>query len=413
MKGEGKINMGNQTNSWLNPSILLASLGIAHFGNFIYLVASNIIVYQMTGSATAVAIFWIIGPITQIITKFWTGSYIDYRSKRKIMMITYILRGFFIFLIPFASHVVYIYIILVFLSIASSFFGPALMTYTTMVVPIKKRKRFNAIRSFTSSSAFIIGPSIGGTLIYLTNVDVTLWVNSLFFVAAALLLFTIPDEEKIDKKSIPPLTVKQVKKDFTVVFNFMRSHSYVALIYLGFTIVMVATFAMDAQEVVFVQQVIGLSEVDYSLLISVTGIGSALGGLILSFLSSHFSLRMMIVVGIVMSSVGYVIYSISWSFLSVAIGFTVLGFFLVFLNAGIITFYQNNVSVDLMGRVTSVFQLVQSAAQALLLLLVGIIADIVSLRVVIVCLAVFMFMLSLIYSVIVLRQKYKPYYKEV
>lgn len=71
---------------WKHPIILLFSIGIANIGDFIYLVAINIIVYQLTGSAAAVAGLWIIGPLTNIVTKFWTGSFIDYRSKRRVMI---------------------------------------------------------------------------------------------------------------------------------------------------------------------------------------------------------------------------------------------------------------------------------------------------------------------------------------
>ena len=109
---------------WKDPSLLLLSLGIAGIGDFIYLVAINIIVYQMTGSAAAVAGLWIVGPIVNILTKFWTGSFIDYRSKKSVIIFTYLLRAGFIALIPMAPNIFVIYIILVFLSIAKSFFGP-------------------------------------------------------------------------------------------------------------------------------------------------------------------------------------------------------------------------------------------------------------------------------------------------
>jgi len=79
----------NNLKEWKHPIILLCSIGIASIGNFIYLIAINIIIYQFTGSAAAVAGLWIIGPLTNIVTKFWTGSFIDYRSKRSVMMITY------------------------------------------------------------------------------------------------------------------------------------------------------------------------------------------------------------------------------------------------------------------------------------------------------------------------------------
>ncbi|AIY06637.1 hypothetical protein Plano_2672 [Planococcus sp. PAMC 21323] len=404
--------MNKKLKDWKDPAILLTSLGIAGIGDFIYLVAINIIVYQMTGSAAAVAGLWIIGPIVNILTKFWTGSFIDYRSKKKVIIATYLLRAGFIALIPYAPNIVGIYVILVFLSIAKSFFGPSSTTYTTMLVPKLKRKRFNSIRSVTSSGAFIVGPAIGGTLILLSSIQATLWINAIFFVIAALLLLGLPEQEEIDRETIPKMTVAQVWSDFTVVKQFLSENKYIAIIYLSFILVMIFSFAMDAQEVVFTQRVIGLSEVDYSLLISITGIGSVSGGVLLTIFSSKFSLRFMIVLGVVMTAVGYVLYAFSWSFLTITVGFLILGFFNVFMNTGMATFYQNNIPVALMGRVTSIFQLVQSVVQVLFILGIGILADVISLRVTIVGLASIMLLASIVFSYFVLKPQQAAFYRE-
>ncbi|WP_077297548.1 MFS transporter [Virgibacillus pantothenticus] len=399
-------------NSWKDPILLLFSIGISSIGDFIYLVAINIIVYQLTGSAAAVAGLWIIAPLVNIITKFWTGSFIDYRSKRKVMIVTYIIRAVFICFIPLAPNMIVIYAILVVLSIANAFFHPSSTTYVTILVPKEKRKRFNSFRSFASSGAFIIGPAIGGSLILLTSVEITLWINAVFFLIAVSLLFILPEKENINKDAIPALTISQVIQDFTVVQKFIANNKYVSFIYLGFIMIMLFTFTMDTQEVVFTQQVIGLSEFEYSMLISITGIGSVAGAILLSIFANKISLRYMIVFGLIMMTVGYVIYAFSWSFASIVVGFIILGFFMVFLNAGIMTFYQNNIPVEVMGRVTSIYQLIQSANQVLFILIIGVTADIISLRLTIATLAMIMLFSSFIYSIAVLKQDKKSYYQE-
>jgi|SRR5690625_289976 len=397
---------------WKHPLLLLSSIGISSIGDFIYLVAINIMVFQLTGSAAAVAGIWIIGPLTNIVTKFWTGSFIDYRSKRKVMIATYIIRAMFISFIPFAPSMLVIYGILVVLSIAKAFYNPSSMTYIAIIVPKEKRKRFNAVRSFVSSGAFIIGPAIGGALILLTSVETTLLINATFFIIAAMCLLFIPEQESIDKDKIPALTLAQVVRDFTVVQKFMSNNTYVSFIYLAFIMITVFSFAMDAQEVVFTQQVIGLSEMEYSLLISITGIGSVVGALLLSLFLKYFSLRYMIVIGLTMMTIGYVIYAFSWSFASIVVGFIILGFFNVFLNAGIMTFYQNNVPVEIMGRVTSIYQLIQSAIQVVFILVIGFLADVVSLRLTLVTLALVMLLSSLFFAFAVLKPNKRLFYRE-
>lgn len=404
--------MRNTFKAWKYPSVLLLSMAISNIGNFIYLVAINIVVYQLTGSAAAVAGLWIIGPLTNVITKFWTGSFIDYRSKRRVMMTTYIIRALFTAMIPFAPNMVVIYGILIILSVANSFFNPSSMTYVTLVVPKAKRKRFNSIRSFASSGAFITGPAIGGAFILLTSIESTLWINSMFFVISAMLLLILPEKETIDKETIPTLSISQVIRDFTIVWEFMIQNKYVTIVYLGFIMVMTFSFAMDAQEVVFIQQVIGLTEFDYSLLISITGIGSVVGAILLSIFSNKLSIRYMISIGMCMVTIGYIIYAFSWSFSSIVVGFIILGFFNAFFNAGVMTFYQNNIPVEIMGRVTSVFQLIHSAGQVIFILSVGIIGDLISLRLTIVALALLMLTSAVILSILVSKKDRKKFYKE-
>ncbi len=201
-------------------------------------------------------------------------------------------------------------------------------------------------------------------------------------------------------------------RDFTIVKKFMINNKYISFVYFGFIMIMIFSFAMDAQEVVFTQQVVGLSEFEYSLLISITGIGSVAGAFLLSVFSNKVSLRYMITIGLIMTTIGYIIYAFSWSFTSIVVGFVVLGFFNVYLNAGIMTFYQNNVPVDIMGRVTSIYDLIQSVIQVIFILVIGLAADLVSLRLTIVTLALIMFLSSIIFSIIVLKPNKKSYFRE-
>src|SRR5690606_38461979 len=124
--------------------------------------------------------------------------------------------------------------------------------------------------------------------------------------------------------------------------------------------------------------------------------------LLLSLFSNKITIRYMIVTGLLMMTAGYVIYAFSWSFTSVTVGFVILGFFNVFLNAGIMTFYQNNVPVAVMGRVTSIFGLVQSIFQIFFILAIGFLADFVSLKLTIGSLAIIMLITAFLYSIAVL-----------
>nr|WP_319418004.1 MFS transporter [Virgibacillus necropolis] len=118
-----------------NSFLLLFGVGISTLGDFIYLVAINILVINMTGSPAAVAGLWIMGPIASILTKFWSGSIIDRVNKRRLMIGTDIIRAVLVVIIPFLSSIWYIYIVLFFLSVSKAFFDPTSMTYITTLIP--------------------------------------------------------------------------------------------------------------------------------------------------------------------------------------------------------------------------------------------------------------------------------------
>lgn len=84
-----------------NSFLLLFGLGISTLGDFIYLVAINVLVLKLTGSAAAVAGLWIIGPIASMVTKFWSGSMIDRLNIRRIMIGTDLIRAVLVAIIPF------------------------------------------------------------------------------------------------------------------------------------------------------------------------------------------------------------------------------------------------------------------------------------------------------------------------
>ncbi|WP_225230466.1 MFS transporter [Cytobacillus stercorigallinarum] len=402
----------HKVKEWKKPIILLFSLSSAHIGSFVYLAAINVLVYKVTdGSAAAVAGLWVISPIINIITKLWTGSFIDYRSKKKIVMITYVLRALLIVTMFFATNITSLYLILIVVSVGQSFFVPASITYTTMIVPYEKRKRFNTFRSVTSSSAFIIGPAIAGVLIFLTSVEVTLLLTSLFFVIAAVFICFLPDVDK-KKTEIPRLTVNRVKEDFISVFTFLKKEKYVSFVYLGYLSLMIIAYIMDAQEVAFIQTVVGLSETDYSFLLSITGIGSVAGAFVLTIIANRLSIRSMIACGMFMMAIGYVFYSLSSSFTAVMSSFILLGFFNSFLNAGALTFYQNNIPVEMMGRVTSIFQLLQSMLQVSYLSVIMLMTNLIPLKNIIISLSLLLFVFTCFYVLVIFRHSFQRYFTE-
>ena len=109
---------------WKNPLLLLLGIGVSNLGAWIYLIALNLIVLDMTGSALAVSVLYILLPIAALCTNFWSGSFIDRLNKRNLMIFLDIIRALFIFFLPLIESLILIYVWVFIINIASSIFGP-------------------------------------------------------------------------------------------------------------------------------------------------------------------------------------------------------------------------------------------------------------------------------------------------
>lgn len=404
------LNIHNKKNSIL----LLLGVGISTLGDFIYLIAINIMVIKLTGSPAAVAGLWIMGPIASILTKFWSGSLVDRMNKRSLMIITDIFRAIVVIVIPFLTSIWLIYVCLFFLSVARAFFEPTSMTYITSLIPQEKRKQFNSFRSLITSGAFLVGPAIAGVLLIFSSVQTAIWINAISFLVSAFVLFLLPNIEKKGKSKQPQsMSLKVLKADWNHVIQYSRQNSYIVKVYFLAQFFFVIALGMDAQEVVFTQKVLGLSEADFGFLISITGIGSILGAATVSVFAKKLSLRLLMGVGYIMVALGYLIYAFSFSFMSVAIGFIILGYFYAFSNTGFMTFYQNNIPTEIMGRILSVFGTIQSMFQIIFIMLIGFTGEIIPLRYSIVIAS----LLVLSTSLLLIKMTYHPsrgkYFTEV
>ncbi|MBN8202296.1 MULTISPECIES: MFS transporter [Bacillaceae] len=391
--------------NWKMASFLLTGIGISRLGDFIYLIAINLIVYDMTGSAAAVAGLWIIGPVTSVLTNSWSGGLIDRKNKKSIMIWTDMARAMGVALIPFLGSIGFLYAVLFLISMAKALFMPASATYIAKLVPIESRKRFNSINSLVTSGAFIVGPAIAGGLFLIGTIETAIFLNAASFVFSAVIIWVLPDMDKdLKYPSVQTSAYETLRYDWKKVITFGRKEVFIISVYGCFLAFGLFSLAMDSQEVVFIQDVVGLTEADYSFLVSISGIGFALGALFITIVSKMLSIKQLMGFGMLLTAAGYLIYALANSFMMVVIGFTVLGIFNAFSSAGYQTFYQNNVPVEIMGRMTSVIGVIQSLAQIILLFGIGVLGDLFPLRYTIVILAG----LNLILSLHVCWQLLKP-----
>ncbi|PAE90797.1 MFS transporter [Shouchella clausii] len=399
--------------SWKYPSILLSSIGISSIGEWVYFIALNLIVLDRMG-VVAVSGLYILRALSALFTTFWSGSLIDRLNKKHLMVWCAIFQAVFIAVLPSLSSLWAIYGIVFLINIASSMYEPTSMTYITKLIPRDQRKRFNSLRSFIDSGAFVIGPAIAGMMFMIGTPNFAVYMNAIALFLSALLTLFMPNLEKDDvmEAEVEKISLKILKLDWQLVVDFSRKHVYIMVIYFLFSGVMVLATAIDSLEAAFSTKVLSLSERDYGLLVSIAGVGIIVGSFVNILIVKKVATSWLIGLGALMISVGYIIYAFSTIFLTAAIGFFTLSFSMAFMNTVFYTFYQNNVPISMMGRVGSVYGFIEAFFIIIGTIIFGMMAEFISIRFILVCGSLLMFVVTIILFICNTQPSKAAYYSE-
>ncbi|MEK4718531.1 MULTISPECIES: MFS transporter [Priestia] len=366
--------------SWKYPCLLLFGIGTSNIGDWIYLIALNVMMLDMTNSPLAISGLYMIKPLAALCTNIWSGSLIDRMNKRKLMMVLDWMRAGVIACLPLFSSILIIYVLVFIISMASSMFRPVSMVYITKLIPTEKRKRFNSLRSLIDSGGFLLGPAAAGALFMVGTPAFAIYANAAALVLSGMVTLLMPNLDIKTKTKENKLSVNTIREDWKAVFRFSRANRYIITIYVLFSFLMVMATAIDSLEVSFATRVIHLSESEYGFLVSVAGAGIMIGAVVNTLFAKKLSTNFLIGAGSVGVSLGYLLYACSSSFQTMGAGFFSLSFALAFASAGFQTFYQNSIPVDMMGRVGSIYGLLESLLIIMMTFLCGMAAHIVSIQ---------------------------------
>ncbi|WP_425441050.1 MFS transporter [Sporolactobacillus nakayamae] len=391
--------MSKRLTLWKNSLLLLLGIGISNIGDWIYLIALNLIVLDMTHSPLAVTVLYILKPAATLLTNFWSGSLIDRLNKRKLMIVLDLARAALIVLLPSIPSLFFIFLIVFLTNMASSLFNPTSMSYITKITPPDQRKQFNSLRGLIESGGFLIGPAIAGLLFLIGSPMFAIYINGLSFVLSALVILFLPDVEKHTRFSIAEsMSLQIIKMDWQVVIQFSLKNSLVMTVYFLFSCMMVMAASVDSLEAAFAKTILALSNTRYGFLVSIAGAGIACGAFVTSLFARKFSISFLIQIGSLLFSLGYILYAVSHSFSVAAAGFFVLSFFMAPANAGFLTFYQQSIPTQIMGRVGSLYDLIEAVLIIVTTIIFGLAAEYFSIRAVVITGTIILLVVALLLS---------------
>ena len=410
------MGMNKLLEAWRYPAILLFSIGVSSVGSWIYFIALNLIVLNLTGSAIAVSGLYIVRASSTLFASFWSGSLIDRLNKKHLMIVLNLFESLLIVTLPFFSTLTWIYFMVFIITMASSMYHPTSMTYITKLIPPEQRKRFNSLRSFLDSGAFITGPAIAGLLFTIGSPHMAIYLNAIALFLSACITFGMPNVEanqQLASKAEEKISYKVIFSDWKLVIRFSLKNPYIMMIYILFSAMIVMMTATDSLEAAFATQILSLSEGEYGVLVGIAGAGLLVGSLTNTAIVEKVPTAWLIGMGSLITALGCLTFTSSYTFLIASFGCFILSFATAFANTGFHTFYQNNIPVDSMGRIGSIYGFVEALFIIIITAIFGIAAEITSIRYVIVPAAIIMFVVATILLILNIQPSKAKFYRNI
>lgn len=364
--------------------LLFGGQVVSAFGDRLYITVVMVLAYDLTHSATIVALLNLMRLLPNAILLPFAGVLAD-RFNRKALMITADLgRGACMLglLTVSTRGTMWIAFPLIFVTTALlSLFRPALNAVVPAVVADdEKLMQANALMSQIEALAFVLGPSLAGVLILLGQLQVAFAINAASYLVSAgtLLFLAVPPRAAAVRPAAEEGWMAETLAGFR--FLFRENEGVLGAVTLPFAGFQIYEGAFWALIVVLTEQVWRLGSQGIGFINTAYGVGGLLGGFLASVVASKVRSGTTYSVAIAARSVVVLLFGLSvagaWPFIWQGLMGTadVLALILG------VTIIQMATPRDLLGRSCGAFESTSLSAKVLGTLIAGPLIDAVGAR---------------------------------
>ncbi len=358
---------------WFGQTASLIGTAMSRF-------ALTIWAYELTGSATALALVALFSFAPTILFSPIAGALVDRWNRKVIMIMSDLAAGIstIAILILFTSgqlEIWHLYVAGAFASTFESFQFPAFSAAITMMLKKEHYGRASGMRSISESGSTIIAPVIATIVLVALGIGGVLIVDVItFLIAMATLIFVhIPEPEESDMGSKARGSLVQ---ESLFGFRYIWARPSLLGIQLIFFLTNLFAFISLTLLPVMILARTASDEVALATVQSMLGVGGLVGGIIMSVWGGPKRRVNGIFVGMFLSAIfGQAILGLGQGIVVWSIGAFMLMFFVPFINGSNQALWQTKVQPDLQGRVFAVRRLIAQITAPLGILLVGPLAD--------------------------------------
>lgn len=272
--------------SWLallrRPAFALLWGGelVSFLGDQILFIALSLWVYELTGSAAALAVTLVAATAGQGLLGFLAGALADRVDRRAVIMVTDLGRALLVAAVPLilTRSLTLALTLLIILSVGTVFFRAAIYALIPSVVPKHELATANALLQTTERIAEVVGGLLGSAIVLAVGYRVAFYLDALSFVVGAACVASMP---VIWKAGLEARRDQRILSDIADGLRFMSRtplHRGLALlIFPGYL-----TLAFSALQTPMAVKTAGLSVLAYGMINSAVGAGKLVSAAVLA-----------------------------------------------------------------------------------------------------------------------------------
>ena len=282
---------------------------ISLFGDRVHQVALAFLVLRATNSALAVALVFLAASLPNLVLGPVAGTFVDRWDHQEVMVVSDLLRGAIVLLIPIAAvtNLALVYPLVFSVTAISLFFRPARTAIIPRIVGEDDLLTANSAMWLGDSIADIVGYPLAGLFVAFLGAGLPLafWVDAGTYVASALLIASM---------AIPPLqraataaaettagVVGRFAAELREGWNFLRHETVLLANTLQATVGQFTLGVLVALTAVYADEVLQRGRVDataaYAFLETAIGVGNLIGGFAVGLIGTRLAKGRMVIWG--------------------------------------------------------------------------------------------------------------------
>lgn len=174
---------------------LVAGKSISDIGNYLNMIALNMYVYMLTGSAFYMGVFMAVRLVGSFVVGFYSGILADRLNRKTLMIVADVVRAALLLSLvvtPTDWHIPLLYVVTFTMGAFNSIFGVAFQSSIPAIVGPDNRVRANALFQAWGSLAMVIGMVSGGMLVSLVGYAAIFAIDAATFLISGLNLISLP-----------------------------------------------------------------------------------------------------------------------------------------------------------------------------------------------------------------------------